>query len=135
MVFLAVGPLLALARRRITNANSEATVSIAVLPFANLANDPDLDYLADGLAESLTNSLARIPRLKVSARATAFRYKGQDGDIRKVGHELGVQALSQEGSHEDARTGCASRPTSAPPMLRVKSGASSSKGTTRSFAD
>jgi serine/threonine protein kinase/tetratricopeptide (TPR) repeat protein len=67
--------------------------SIAVLPFANVGGDANSDYLSDGIAESLTDSLTHVPELKVKSRQSAFRYKGKDVDLQKVGNELGVSAL------------------------------------------
>jgi TolB-like protein len=74
--------------------NSEASLeSIAVLPFDNQNRDSDSDYLSDGITESLISSLAQLPRLKVMARTTVFRYKGQATDPQRVGRELGVGAV------------------------------------------
>jgi TolB-like protein/Tfp pilus assembly protein PilF len=67
--------------------------SLAVLPFANLASDAELDYLGDGLTENLINMLAQVPRLRVVPRATVFRYKGRDLDTRAASIELNVQTL------------------------------------------
>jgi len=67
--------------------------SIAVLPFVNVAADPNTEYLSDGIAESLTNTLAQLPGLRVRSRGSAFRYKGKEVDIPKAGKELGVRAL------------------------------------------
>ena len=69
-----------------------AITSLAVLPFES--NDPEVDYLADGIAESLINQLSQLPQsqLSVMARSTAFRYRG-DVDPQKVGDELGVGAV------------------------------------------
>jgi serine/threonine-protein kinase len=67
--------------------------SIAVLPFQNASNNSDIDYLADGISESLINSLTELQQLKVIARSTAFRYKGKEVDPQTVGHELNVRAL------------------------------------------
>jgi eukaryotic-like serine/threonine-protein kinase len=67
--------------------------SIAVLPFANLSKDPQTEYLSDGITESLINSLSELPNLKVVARNTVFRYKGQGVDAQKVGKDLGVRAI------------------------------------------
>ncbi len=67
--------------------------SLAVLPFANAGGDPDAEYLSDGLTEGIINSLALIPQLKVIARASVFRYKGQDIDPGTVGRDLGVRAV------------------------------------------
>ncbi len=67
--------------------------SIGVLPFVNTGGNADMDYLSDGLTESLINSLAHLPQLKVKSRSSVFRYKGKDVDLQKVGSELGVSAL------------------------------------------
>ncbi|HTV82408.1 MAG TPA: protein kinase [Acidobacteriaceae bacterium] len=67
--------------------------AIAVLPFENSSGDPDSEYLSDGIAESLINSLSQLGRLRVLARGAAFRYKGQTGDPQKVGRELKVRAV------------------------------------------
>jgi TolB-like protein/Tfp pilus assembly protein PilF len=67
--------------------------SIAVLPFQNVGGDPNFEYLSDGIAESLINSLTQIQQLKVVARNTAFRYKGKDVDAEQIGRELSVRAV------------------------------------------
>jgi len=67
--------------------------SIAVLPLINSTDDPDLDYLSDGITESLINALSRIPKLRVMARSTVFRYKGCDIAPQRIGHELNVRAV------------------------------------------
>jgi eukaryotic-like serine/threonine-protein kinase len=67
--------------------------TIAVLPFENTAGDPDSEYLSDGIAESLINSLSQLGRLKVPARSTVFRYKGRTADPQLVGRELGAKAV------------------------------------------
>jgi serine/threonine protein kinase len=67
--------------------------SIAVLPFTNGGGDANTDYLSDGITESLIDSLAHVPQLKVKSRNTVFRYKGKDIDMQKVGNDLGVSAL------------------------------------------
>ena len=67
--------------------------SIAVLPLENRSNDPDADYISDGVTESINNSLARLPNLKVIPHSVALHYKGKAMDVQKVGDELGVQAV------------------------------------------
>jgi serine/threonine protein kinase len=67
--------------------------SIAVLPFLNESGNPDVEYLSDGMTESLINSLSRLPNLSVKARSAVFRYKGKETDPQKVGSELNVQAI------------------------------------------
>jgi TolB-like protein/Tfp pilus assembly protein PilF len=64
--------------------------SIAVLPFANRSGNPDLDYLADGIAETLINTLTSIEGLRVAPRASSFRYR--DADLATVRRELNVRA-------------------------------------------
>ena len=74
--------------------NTEVAIeSIAVLPFVNQDNDPNVEYLSDGLTESIINGLTRLPNLKVSPRSSVFRYKGKETDPLKAGKELGVRAV------------------------------------------
>jgi TolB-like protein len=67
--------------------------SIAVMPFTNESGNSDVEYLSDGITESLINSLSTLPNLSVKARNTVFRYKGKEIDEKKVGQELSVQAV------------------------------------------
>ena len=67
--------------------------SIAVLPFVDTANDPNLEYLSDGITESLIDNLSQVPTLRVAARSAVFRYRGDDVDPQKVGHDLHVGAV------------------------------------------
>jgi len=67
--------------------------SIAVLPLENRSNNPDSDYIPDGITESINNSLARLPSLTVIPHSVAFHYKGKVMDVRKVGEELHVQTV------------------------------------------
>jgi serine/threonine-protein kinase len=67
--------------------------SIAVLPFINQSGNADVEYLSDGMTETLITSLSQLPNLNVKARSSVFRYKGKDVDARTVGKELGVQAV------------------------------------------
>jgi len=67
--------------------------SLAVLPFVNGTNDPAAEYLSDGITESLINGLSQLPKLRVMARTTVFRFKDQHMDPRDIGHELGVRAV------------------------------------------
>ena len=66
-------------------------LSIVVLPFANLSNDPSQDYFADGLTENLTTDLSRLSGSFVIARNTAFSFKGRSVDAKDIGRELGVR--------------------------------------------
>jgi eukaryotic-like serine/threonine-protein kinase len=67
--------------------------SIAVLPLDIRSRDPDADYISDGIAESINNSLARLPDLKVIPNSVALRYKGKAADLQKIGDGLGVQTV------------------------------------------
>jgi adenylate cyclase len=66
-------------------------LSIVALPFANLSNDPEQQYFADGITEDLTTDLSRIPHMFVISRNTAFTYQGKRVDTKQVGRELEVR--------------------------------------------
>ena len=72
---------------------SKGIESLAVLPLVNASGDPDSEYLSEGIAESLINSFAQIPKLRVVQRGRAFRYKGASIDVQEAGRELQVQAI------------------------------------------
>ena len=79
-------------------------LSIVVLPFANLSNDPDQQYFADGITEDLTTELSQIPDSFVISRNTAFTYRSKPVDTKQIGRELGVRyvlegSVQQSGSH------------------------------------
>jgi eukaryotic-like serine/threonine-protein kinase len=67
--------------------------SIAVLPFVNASNDPNSEYLSDGLTEGLINSLSQVPNLAVMSRSSVFHYKGKDVDPQVVAHDLKVEGV------------------------------------------
>ena len=71
----------------------KAIDSLAVLPLINASRDPSLEYLSDGITESIIHMLARVPRLRLMARSTVFRYKGREVDAQAVGHSLHVRAV------------------------------------------
>jgi adenylate cyclase len=77
-------------------------LSIVVLPFANLSNDPAQDYFADGITESLTTDLSRLSGALVIARNTAFTFKGKNVDAREIGKELGVRYVLEGSVQRDA---------------------------------
>lgn len=79
-------------RTRSTSART-AIQSIAVLPFKNLSNDSELDYVSDGITENLIDRLSQERRLKIISHNSVFRYKGKEIDPKEVGTALGVQAL------------------------------------------
>lgn len=64
--------------------------SIVVLPFKNLSGDVSYEYFSDGITEEIINALSKIKGLKVTARSSAFSFKGKPIDIRIIGNELGV---------------------------------------------
>jgi len=68
-------------------------LSIVVLPFANLSNDPEQEYFVDGITDDLTTDLSRLSGSFVIARNTAFTYKGKQVDAKQIGHELGVNYI------------------------------------------
>lgn len=66
---------------------------LAVLPFANLGPEPDLEYLADGLTEEVIDSLGLLAGMRVVARTSAFQFKGKSGNIQEIGRALGAGYL------------------------------------------
>jgi len=78
---------------RYSSARSAAISSVAVLPFTNQSGDPNMDYLSDGISESLINNLSQLSSLKVISRGSAFKYKGKEIDPQEVARALGVQAI------------------------------------------
>ena len=80
-------------QRRDARTQVRAVKSLAVLPFSNASANADMEYLSDGIAESLIDNLSQIPELRVLARNTAFRAKGKEGDLQKLGRELSVDAV------------------------------------------
>ena len=67
--------------------------SIAVLPFENDSGSPDMEFLSDGITESLINSLSLVPNLAVTPRSSVFRYKGRAADVQAAGQSLRVRAV------------------------------------------
>jgi serine/threonine-protein kinase len=90
IALLAIGASLYLLRGR---GQERALNSVAVLPFVNVTNDPNTEYLSDGITESLISTLSQLPSLRVMARSTVFSYKGQQVDPRKAGRDLKVDAV------------------------------------------
>lgn len=70
-----------------------AIESIAVMPFVNESGNADVDYLSDGMTETLISSLSQLPNLNVKPRSTVFRYKGKQTDPKAIGKELNVEAI------------------------------------------
>jgi TolB-like protein/Flp pilus assembly protein TadD len=67
--------------------------SIAVMPFVNEGGNADVEYLSDGMTETLIKSLSNLPNLNVKPRSSVFRYKGKDTDLQTIAKELNVQAI------------------------------------------
>ena len=76
-----------------SRSRTTAIQSIAVMPFVNASGNADLDYLSDGMTETLIRSLSQLPNLNVKARSSVFRYKGRESDAKTIGKELGVPAI------------------------------------------
>jgi serine/threonine protein kinase len=87
-----IGLYLYAARNKKTT-NLASINSVAVLPFTNMSDDPNMDYLSDGITDSLINNLSQLPNLKVIGRSSTFRYKGSQADASAVGQELSVQTV------------------------------------------
>src|SRR5439155_4757447 len=67
--------------------------SLAVMPFVNVGDDPNTEYLSDGITESLINNLSQLPKLRVVPWSLVISYKGRKTDPRKVGQDLHVRAI------------------------------------------
>jgi serine/threonine protein kinase/tetratricopeptide (TPR) repeat protein len=80
-------------RRRADSDKANAVQSLAVLPFFNSSNDPDAEYLSDGITEGIINRLSRLPGLRVMSRSTVFRYKGSASDVQTIAGELKVRTV------------------------------------------
>jgi len=85
--------LLATAQRLWFAEPAPSNASVAVLPFVNMGGDPNDDYFSDGMTEELIHALAGVDGLRVTARTSAFQFKGQNVDVREVGRRLGVASL------------------------------------------
>jgi DNA-binding SARP family transcriptional activator len=84
---------LSLSRPQPSRQDAPNISSLAILPLANASDDPGMEYLSDGITESIINNLSQLPQLKVMARSTVFNYKGREVDPRKVGRDLRVSAV------------------------------------------
>ena len=73
--------------------SSKPVDSLAILPLFNISAAPDVEYLSSGITESIINNMAQVPKLRVMARSTVFRYHGQEVDPQVVGRELNVRAV------------------------------------------
>ena len=93
VLLLIVGVALGLTLYLSADKTAVAIESIAVMPFVNESGNADVEYLSDGMTETLINSLSQIPNLSVKARSSVFRYKGKEIDPKKIAAELNVQAM------------------------------------------
>ena len=84
-----------------SSAVSDARPSLAVLPFADLSQARDQEYLGDGLAEEILNQLAQIPALRLVGRTSSFSFKGKNEDLRTIGEKLGVAHLLEGSVRKD----------------------------------
>ena len=82
-------------------ANAVTDKSVAVLPFVAMSNGPDDEYFADGLTEEILNALAQLPDLLVSARTSAFYFKGQDIPVGEIAAKLGVAHIVEGSVRRD----------------------------------
>src|SRR5258705_5056228 len=92
-LFLLVGGVAALGLYLRSRTNAVAIESSAVMPFVNESGNADVEYLSDGMTDTLINSLSQIANLNVKARSSVFRYKGKEIDPKKIAAELNVQAI------------------------------------------
>ena len=74
-------------------AQQPTTPSIAVLPFADMSQEKDQDYFCEGMAEEIINALTKLEGLKVASRTSAFQFKGQSQDVRRIGDALNVKTV------------------------------------------
>jgi TolB-like protein/Tfp pilus assembly protein PilF len=73
--------------------STKSIESIAVMPFVNQSGNADVEYLSDGMTETLISSLSQLPNLTVKPRSSVFRYKGKETSPQTIGNELKVQAI------------------------------------------
>jgi adenylate cyclase len=85
------GPSAAVVQAPASAPNPAPRLSIVVLPFTNLSNDPEQDYFVDSITDDLTTDLSRIDGSFVISRTTAFIYKGKSVDVKQIGRDLGVR--------------------------------------------
>jgi adenylate cyclase len=97
VVFVAVGLIVILiaaaAYFYLSRNQTTAIESIAVMPFVNESGNADVEYLSDGMTETLISSLSQLPNLNVKPRSSVFRYKGKETNPQTIGKELNVQAI------------------------------------------
>jgi eukaryotic-like serine/threonine-protein kinase len=93
LVFTALTYSFYLKRNERIATDGESINSLAVLPFVDESGDPNTEYLADGISDSVINSLSRLPKLRVISRSAIFRYKGKQPDPQAAGRDFNVRAV------------------------------------------
>lgn len=81
------------AHSQASDGQGETSIFLAVLPLVNASDEPNAEYLSDGITESIINSLSQLPQLRVVTRNIVFRYKGHEVDPQKIGRALGTDAV------------------------------------------
>ena len=92
LVFALIAGLFAAYRYVLPSADRQIN-SIAVLPFSNVSGNKETEFLGDGISETLINNFTKIPDLKVTARSTAFSFRGREGEPKEIGRQLGVGSV------------------------------------------
>jgi hypothetical protein len=92
-----------------------AVVSIAVLPFVDMSQAKDQEYLTDGISEELLNVLAKVEGYKVTGRTSAFAFKARNEDLRMIGQKLGVENILRAASVSRGTVSGSQRSSSRPP--------------------
>jgi TolB-like protein/thioredoxin-like negative regulator of GroEL len=88
-----VAPSAAVPAATTSAAATAPRTAVAVLPFANLTGDASKEYLGDGMAEELINTLTKVPGLKIPSRTSSFAYKGRSTDLKQIARDLNVGAV------------------------------------------
>jgi TolB-like protein len=81
------------ASARSASLNPSSAISLAVLPFVNLSSDKEQEFFSDGMTEEITSALAKVPKLRVVGRTSAFQYKNENKDLRAIGQALSAAYL------------------------------------------
>src|SRR5258707_11135083 len=93
---VAAGPAVqqaGVAAARSAAADPHGAISVAVLPFTNMSGDASQEFFSDGMTEEITSALTKIPDLRVVGRTSAFEFKGQNKNLRDIGHALSATHL------------------------------------------
>ena len=85
--------------------------SVAILPFANMSNDPEQEFFSDGITEDIITDLSKVSGLFVLGRNTVFTYKGKAVNLEQIAKELGVAYVVEGSVRKAGQTGCGSTPS------------------------